>query len=162
MKRIYTSPLGSVILMSCHGKLVYANWDSPECLKKLAKIESHVSDSYIEEDDEILNETQRQLEEYFAGKRKLFNLPLEFTGTEFQKQTWQNMVAIPYGQTVTYKELATAVARPKGARAIANICGANPIAIIIPCHRVVASNGKPGGYTGGVDKKLALLELEKF
>ena len=102
-----------------------------------------------------------QISEYLEGRRKYFCVPLRLEGTEFRMKVWNEMRRIPYGETITYKELARRIGSPDACRAVANACGANPFPIIIPCHRVVASGGKPGGYTGGLDIKLALLEIEK-
>lgn len=100
-----------------------------------------------------------QLTEYFSGKRRSFDLPLHYSGTPFQRAVWETMLTIPYGKTMTYKEIAAKIRRPKAFRAVANACGANPLPILIPCHRVVATNGL-GGYSSGIDKKIALLKLE--
>jgi len=101
-----------------------------------------------------------QLQEYFAGKRKVFDLELAPSGTDFQKKVWQALLKIPYGKTATYKEIAAAIGHPKAARAVGMACNKNPIAIIIPCHRVVGSNGSLTGYAGGLEMKKRLLELE--
>lgn len=102
-----------------------------------------------------------QIYEYLEGKRHDFSIPLRLEGTEFRMKVWDEMRKIPYGETVTYKELARRIGSPDDCRAVANACGANPFPILIPCHRVVASGGKTGGYTGGLDIKLSLLEIEK-
>lgn len=102
---------------------------------------------------------RRQLDEYFAGRRQRFSLPLAPKGTSFQRRVWQALIDIPFGETITYAELARRVGNPRAARAVGAANGANPIAIIIPCHRVVAANGI-GGYAGGLDIKRRLLALE--
>ncbi len=102
-----------------------------------------------------------QISEYLDGNRTQFSVPLRLEGTDFRMKVWNEMCRIPYGDTITYKELAHRIGSPAGFRAVANACGANPFPILIPCHRVVASGGKHGGYTGGIDIKLALLELER-
>jgi methylated-DNA-[protein]-cysteine S-methyltransferase len=107
----------------------------------------------------ILKETATQLEEYFAGERTEFDLRMELDGTPFQKDVWAELARIPYGETISYGELARRVGRPKGPRAVGQANGRNPIAIIVPCHRVLASNGI-GGYGGGLPCKRALLALE--
>jgi len=101
-----------------------------------------------------------QLTEYFAGKRQKFDVSLQLKGTEFQRKVWRKLCEIPYGQTITYKELATNIGNPKAHRAAANANAANKLPIIIPCHRVIASNGKLGGYSLGTDLKQYLLNLE--
>lgn len=110
---------------------------------------------------EIIDKATSQLYEYFAGIRKTFNLPLAPGGTEFRIKVWRELMRVPYGGTISYGELARRIGNPKACRAVANACGANPIAVFIPCHRVVASGGKPGGYNGGSDIKLALIDIEQ-
>ena len=107
----------------------------------------------------VLKETMTQLEEYFAGERTEFDVPMELDGTAFQKEVWLELTRIPYGETVSYGELARRIGRPKGPRAVGQANGRNPIAIIVPCHRVLASEGI-GGYGGGLPVKRALLALE--
>lgn len=104
--------------------------------------------------------TKAQLSEYFAGKRRSFELPIKYAGTPFQKDVWAGLCAIPYGQTSTYGELARSIARPGAFRAVGQACHNNPIAIIIPCHRVLGSSGALTGFAGGIDVKRRLLELE--
>lgn len=111
-------------------------------------------------DPDGASELQKQLDEYFLGQRVNFDLRLAPEGTLFQKQVWEEMQKIPYGETATYAEIAKRIGRPEAWRAVANACGANPIVIVIPCHRVVGSHDRLGGYTGGTDRKLWLLELE--
>ena len=101
-----------------------------------------------------------QLEEYFAGRRRTFDLPLELTGTPFQRDVWTSLADIPYGSTVSYAELAAMVGRPTAFRAVGQANGSNPIPIVLPCHRVVASGGGIGGYGGGLPVKRRLLALE--
>ena len=109
----------------------------------------------------LLAEARRQLEEYFAGSRRVFDLPLAPEGTAFQRAVWEALQAIPYGETRTYGQIAAAVGRPKASRAVGGACHCNPIGIIIPCHRVVGSSGRLTGYAGGLDRKAALLALEQ-
>jgi O-6-methylguanine DNA methyltransferase len=101
-----------------------------------------------------------QLEEYFAGERRTFDLPLELEGTDFQRSVWLRLAEIPYGETVSYAELAMMVGRPHAYRAVGQANGANPVPIVLPCHRVVASGGGLGGYGGGLPMKRQLLTLE--
>lgn len=111
-------------------------------------------------DNQILNRAQVQLKEYFSGKRFSFDLPLEPKGTEFQKQVWQQLLKIPYGQHISYGEQAKRLGRPKAARAVGGANGKNPIGIIIPCHRVIGASGHLTGFAGGLDIKTQLLSLE--
>lgn len=109
----------------------------------------------------VLAQTQKQLEEYFSGNRTVFSIPLAPQGTVFQKQVWKELQKIPYGETRTYGQIAAAVGNPKASRAVGMANHNNPIMILIPCHRVIGSNGKLTGYAGGLDKKEFLLQLEK-
>ena len=113
------------------------------------------------EETELIRETKRQLDEYFAGKRKDFDVPTRLNGTEFQKRVWLVLRDIPYGKTASYKDIAAAVGCPKGYRAVGMANNRNPISIIYPCHRVVGSDGSLTGYGGGLDVKAKLLELER-
>ncbi len=107
----------------------------------------------------MLKDTATQLEEYFAGARTEFTVPMELDGTAFQKDVWTELTRIPYGKTISYGELARRVGRPKGPRAVGQANGKNPIPIIVPCHRVLASTGI-GGYGGGLPMKRTLLAVE--
>jgi len=107
----------------------------------------------------VLKDTATQLEEYFAGERTGFTVPMELDGTPFQKDVWAELTRIPYGETISYGELARRVGRPKGPRAVGQANGKNPIPIIVPCHRVLASTGI-GGYGGGLPMKRTLLAVE--
>lgn len=118
-------------------------------------------ENYQEKDTELLLEAKKELEEYFEGKRKEFDLPLEQEGTEFQKRVWNALKKIPYGETRTYKEVAKIVGNEKASRAVGMANNKNNIPIIVPCHRVIGSNGKLVGYALGLDMKKYLLDLEK-
>ena len=113
-----------------------------------------------EERTELLSEAERQLNEYFAGARRAFDLPLRPGGTPFQKDVWNALAQIPYGETRSYADIARAVNRPKAFRAVGMANHNNPISIIIPCHRVIGADGSLTGYGGGMDKKRFLLALE--
>lgn len=108
----------------------------------------------------ILSESARQLEEYLSGKRKSFNLPLDVTGTPFQKSVWKELKKIPYGKTSSYKDIAQRIKNAKAVRAVGSANGKNPLCIIVPCHRVIAHDGGLGGYSGGPEIKKRLLKLE--
>ncbi|MDO4574404.1 MAG: methylated-DNA--[protein]-cysteine S-methyltransferase [Planctomycetia bacterium] len=107
------------------------------------------------------DEAVAQLREYFAGRRREFTVNLQLAGTPFQKRVWEEMRKIPYGQTVTYQELACRVGNPNAARAVGMACHRNPLPVIVPCHRVVAAHGKWGGYSLGLAFKQYLLEWER-
>lgn len=126
----------------------------------------YITDDELPRDMEIcetplLKEAAAQLKSYFAGELKEFTLPLEPSGTAFMKRVWSALCEIPYGKTATYKEIAEKVGVPKGARAVGLANNRNPIAIFIPCHRVIGANGSLTGYRGGLEIKKKLLELEK-
>lgn len=112
------------------------------------------------EDAEPFGLAKQQLTEYFSGKRRIFDLPLEAEGTEFQKRVWAELLRIPYGATWTYGELAVRIGQPNASRAVGLANGKNPLSIIVPCHRVIGANGKLVGYGGGLPRKQALLSHE--
>ncbi|MEW6747303.1 MAG: methylated-DNA--[protein]-cysteine S-methyltransferase [Planctomycetota bacterium] len=107
-------------------------------------------------------EVVAQLSEYFAGDRRLFELPIRPLGSAFQQRIWRCLERIPYGETRSYGEVAEAAGAPRAARAVGLACGANPLPIVIPCHRVLAAGGRPGGFGGGLELKRRLLELEGY
>lgn len=109
----------------------------------------------------MLEEAGSQLAAYFAGKLKDFELPLDLQGTSFQKRVWDLLLEIPYGETRSYAQIATAAGNPEATRAVGSANGRNPVAIIVPCHRVVQTGGGLGGYGGGLELKRALLALER-
>lgn len=113
------------------------------------------------QDNPILTRTIIQLEEYFAGSRTEFELPIAAVGTVFQTQVWTALTTIPYGVTWSYQDLANAIGNPKAVRAVGLANGKNPVSVIVPCHRVIGKSGKLTGYAGGVERKAKLLELEQ-
>lgn len=144
---VYDSPIGKLWLSAENGKIVSLSFSGTQ------------ADAEITEP--VLSKAMNQLSEYFAGKRKAFDLPLELHGTPFQKSVWNELVKIPFGRTETYGEIAAKIGKPKAARAVGMGCNRNPIAIIIPCHRVVGKNGSLTGFAGGLDVKSKLIEHEK-
>ena len=108
----------------------------------------------------VTGQARQQLTEYFAGQRREFDLPLAPAGTDFQRRVWELLREIPFGETVTYGDLARRLGNPRAARAVGMACNRNPIAIVVPCHRVVGSTGSLTGYAGGLDAKAFLLKLE--
>lgn len=143
------TPVGRLVLESA-GDVLIGIWLPNET--KLAGSSGHGAPP-------VLKDAATQLEEYFARERTEFDIPMELDGTSFQKQVWAELSRIPYGTTISYGELARRVGRPKGPRAVGQANGRNPVPIIVPCHRVVASNGL-GGYGGGLPMKRALLAVE--
>ncbi len=110
---------------------------------------------------DLFTELFKELDEYFEGKRKIFDIPLLIEGTAFQKKVWTEVQKIPYGETRTYKEIAIKIGKPNSARAVGKALNTNRIPIIIPCHRVIGTNGKLTGYAGGLEMKKTLLDLER-
>ena len=116
---------------------------------------------FRKETSPVIEQTKRQLDDYFAGNRKEFDIQLHTFGTDFQNRVWKALLDIPYGKTRTYMEIAKSIGNAKGVRAVAQAIGANSIDIIVPCHRVIGSNHSLTGFAGGLDKKRFLLELER-
>ena len=125
------------------------------------KEESELKEEYVIKETELIKEAFKQLKEYFQGNRKFFELPLEPSGTEFQRKCWKALLEIPYGHTRSYGEIAKRIGNPKASRAVGLSNNRNPISIFIPCHRVIGANGKLVGYAGGLNVKEYLLNLEK-
>jgi methylated-DNA-[protein]-cysteine S-methyltransferase len=131
------------------------------CLTRISFVPLASPDLIRDDDHPVLAEAARQLHEYFAGVRTRFDLPLALQGTPFQRRVWDALLEIPYGTTCSYAELARGIGAPKAVRAAGSANGANPIPIVVPCHRVIASGGGLGGYGGGLDRKQFLLALER-
>ena len=145
----------------------YAFYQSPFGLLKIGAADGKVIlVGIVSKQDEpnqptaLSAEVYRQLQEYFAGKRTVFTVPYALNGTSFQQAVWTQIAKIPYGQTVTYKDIAQAIDKPRAFQATGRAVGANPLAILIPCHRIVGSNGELTGYAFGLEMKKALLNLE--
>lgn len=148
---IYDSPVGPLTLISNGAALEHLEFENPRYAYAPAPAGK----------DKILDETRRQLDQYFAGKLKEFDLPLAPQGTAFQKRVWQALLTIPYGATRTYGQQAAVIGQPKASRAVGLANGRNPISIIVPCHRVIGSTGSLTGYGGGMERKKYLLDLEQ-
>jgi methylated-DNA-[protein]-cysteine S-methyltransferase len=149
---VHPSPIGPLTLMACDGHLTHL----------VMQDQAHATDTPpgSRRDDACFAEVSSQLDEYFAGDRTAFHLPLRLGGTDFQRSVWTQLAAIPYGTTISYGELARRVGNPKASRAVGLANGRNPVAVIVPCHRVIAGDGSLGGYGGGLDRKTTLLHLE--
>ena len=147
-QRIFDSPVGRLLLGTRDGKL--------------CKIRRVVSDDTCVENvaDPVLDEAQKQLDEYFCGRRTAFTLPLEIEGTAFECAVWQQLLQIPFGTVMTYGQLAAKLGMPKAARAVGGACSSNPLLIVVPCHRVIAGTGKLTGFAAGMQAKRVLLETE--
>lgn len=159
--RRYESPCGVLVLGSIGDKLCLCDW-------LVEKHRSHVDKRLIrmlhatfkDGTSEVIEMAACQLDEYFAGKRKHFDVPLLFAGTVFQKMVWNELLTIPYGETWSYGEMAQRMGMPTAVRAVANANGANAISVFVPCHRVIGSDHSLTGYGGGLETKRMLLELE--
>lgn len=161
MKKIYHSPIGEMLLIADKGFLTYCNWIHPDCEIKQNRAKNLLNSDFTGKDEDILMKTENELDEYFTGKREDFQIPVKLIGSPFRKEVWNNLRNVKYGHTLSYKEFAEVCGIEKGYRAVAGACGANPVAIIVPCHRILSSGRDPlGGYTGGLEKKRFLLALE--
>ena len=157
----FNTPVGELILGSYDGRLCLADWRTRKMRESIDyRLQKGLNAEYVEEDTEVLKETRKQLNEYFDHKRKSFDLPLLLVGTDFQKSVWQGLMEIPFGSTASYRDLAKDLGNEKAVRAVANANAANAISIVIPCHRILGSNGDLTGYAGGLSTKKILLELE--
>ncbi|ASK32311.1 cysteine methyltransferase [Chryseobacterium sp. T16E-39] len=150
-----SSPVGLIRSISSDKGLVAIIWEG-ETYKR-TKLPTPVREDL----HPILVQTEKELKEYFEKKRKIFNIPLDFQGTEFQIKVWEALLDIPYGITKTYGELAKILGDVKAVRAVGGALNKNPISIIVPCHRVVGASGKLVGFAGGLENKSILLDLEK-
>jgi methylated-DNA-[protein]-cysteine S-methyltransferase len=148
------SPVGALKLVASDKGLAAILWenDSPRRVPLTGLVEN--------DKHPVLLKTERQLQEYFAGSRRAFDLPLDMRGTTFQKDVWEALLAIPYGETRSYGQLAKQLGRPSASRAVGAANGRNPISIVVPCHRVIGSSGKLTGFAGGLDVKARLLDME--
>ncbi len=154
---IISSPLGDLVAIASDDHLLMLEFsDSEELAEKLVRFPDAKSETNI-----LLKETEQELREYFEWTRKQFDIPLAVDGTDFQKYAWKWLQAIPYGETRSYGEQAKMISHPKAVRAIGGANHNNRIVIIIPCHRVIGASGKLVGYSGGIERKVWLLEHEK-
>lgn len=143
---IISSPVGNIRITSREG-----------CLSHLQFTDGMPDGEIL---DQVLLSTIQQLEEYFGGRRKVFDMPIGLGGSDFQHRVWLEIANIPFGHTTTYMEIARKIGNPAAIRAVGTAVGANPILIVLPCHRVLASDGNLTGYAGGLSRKKALLEME--
>lgn len=144
----YESPIGLIEIGGTAGAILWLNFVNIQ----RKKFESHP----------VVDEAVRQIAEYFDRKRREFEIDISFAGTDFQKQVWRQLLRVPYGKVASYKKIATSVNKPKAVRAVGAANGRNPISIIVPCHRIIGSNGKLVGYGGGLWRKEWLLEHEGY
>lgn len=157
----YESPCGILLLGSYEDKLCLCDWQTEKHHDYVSRRLKRILQTDFEEGtSEVIERTVCQLDDFFTGKRKEFDVPLLFVGTDFQKTVWNELLKIPFGTTISYGEMARRIGMPKAVRAVANANGANAISILAPCHRVIGSDHSLTGYGGGLDVKRALLELE--
>lgn len=157
----YNSPCGELVLASVGDELCLCDWNEMPCAERnKRRLVRLLNAEFTTASSPVLEQTKQELGEYFAGKRKAFDIPLHPVGTDFQKQVWQALLEIPYGETRTYKEIALRVNNLKGVRAVAQAIGANGMSILIPCHRVIGTNHSLTGFAGGIEAKILLLNIE--
>ena len=152
--KIVDSPVGKLTLVATAEGLAGFLWENERPGRVRLNVE--VEDA----SHPVLVETERQLAEYFAGQRKAFAVVLDFAGTAFQRKVWNALLTIPFGETRSYRQIATQIGHPDAVRAVGAANGRNPVSIIVPCHRVVGTNGRLTGFAGGLDAKAYLLALE--
>jgi O-6-methylguanine DNA methyltransferase len=162
---MFTSPVGPLFLAASRQGLVALEFDArlpgQQTIRQNPRdLRAETKGVRFEESASAMRPYVGELEEYFAAKRREFSVPLDLRGTEFQLACWRALLAIPYGETRSYADIARVVGRPQGFRAVGMANNRNPLAILVPCHRVIASDGTLCGYGGGLDVKRKLLELE--
>ena len=150
----YDSPLGQILLVANDAALTGLHFAGEKYYPAIA------SEWLRQPDAKIILRARKQLDDYFAGTRKQFDLPVDPAGTAFQRGVWRALQKIPYGVTANYGAVAKRIGKPSASRAVGAANGRNPISIVIPCHRVIGTNGDLTGYAGGIDRKAALLRLE--
>ena len=160
--RYRNTGIGEIVLGSFRGRLCllgFGNGDMRQVID--ARIRKRLDADFVQEDDEILEEARSQVDEYLSGTRQEFDIPLLLVGTDFQRSVWNALLGVPYGVTASYLQIARAIGKAKAVRAVGNACRANPIGIVVPCHRIIGSDGSLVGYYGGLSLKQRLLELEQ-
>lgn len=157
----YLSPVGEMMIGSYGGNLCICDWAKEKRRGTIdRRICRHLNAEYEEGTSEVIEQAVSQLREYFQGERRDFDIPIVFTGSEFQNSVWHELMKVPYGSTISYAELARRIHHPRAVRAVASANATNPISIFVPCHRVIGSNQTLTGYGGGLDAKRELLALE--
>lgn len=157
----YKSPCGDIIIGSIDDELCLCDWANRKNRETIDRRMRRTMKADMQQGtSSVIELAIQQLDEYFSGGRKSFDIPLRFAGTDFQQLVWKELCRIPYGQTASYGEVAARIGMPTAVRAVANANGANAIAIFVPCHRVIGSNKTLTGYAGGLEAKQFLLDLE--
>lgn len=160
--KYHKTKYGELIIASFDNKLCMLDWRYRRMRDSIdQRILRGLNATFLEKDTPVIEETIKQLDEYFNLQRKEFNLPLLMVGTTFQKNVWNALINVPYSTTSTYLQLAKDINNEKAVRAVANANGANAMSIIIPCHRIIGTNGELTGYAGGLPTKKRLLDLEQ-
>ncbi len=157
----YDSPCGAMVLGSLDDRLCLCDWMNEKHHKKVKKRLERLLHANLETGiSDILEQATEELDEFFAGMRREFDIPLLMVGTDMQQCVWQELQRTPYGTTISYKELATRMGRPEAIRAVANAVGNNALSLFVPCHRIIGSDNTLTGYAGGLAAKRMLLKLE--
>lgn len=157
----YKTRLGELLLGSFEDRLVLSDWRYRRMRSSIdRRIKQGAGVDYAEGSSSAIEQAKIQLDEYFAGERQVFDVPIQFIGTDFQKDVWEQLQKVEFGQTATYLDLAKAMGKPESVRAVANANGANSLSIFVPCHRIIGSDGALVGYAGGLRAKRKLLDLE--
>lgn len=162
--KVYHSPCGPLLMGSFGEWLCLCDWIRPDSDRRRSVIDRvcrSLDSRLLDGTSPVIESARKQLDEYFSGRRTEFSIPLLLPGTDFQKQVWNCLVDIPYGETLTYRSIAQRIGRPKAVRATANAIGANAVSVIVPCHRVIGSDRSMTGYAGGLQAKIYLLEHEQ-
>lgn len=157
----YKSPYGELLIGSHEGSLCLLDWRYRTMRQQVdIRIQQGLDAEYVEQSSDVIVDTIKQLKQYDAKEHIQFDVPIKTVGSDFQKKVWKALQEIPYGETTTYTQLAHSISNDKAVRAVASANGANALSIIIPCHRVIASDGSLAGYAGGLQAKKQLLQLE--
>lgn len=160
-KQNIETPIGTLVACATEENLCLLQFSDNKKLDAILKnISKHLQMEIVEKENALLKKLEIQLQEYFNGKRTIFSIPLLLIGTDFQKSVWNVLQDVPYGKTISYQEQSILLHNPKAIRAVANANGQNKIVILLPCHRIIGTNGSLTGYSAGIWRKQKLLELE--
>ncbi len=159
--QFYQTPVGELIIGAYKGQLCLCDWRYRRMRDQVDnRLQKYLGAGYEQQSDPLIDQTIEQLDAYFSHQRQQFDLPLRLAGSDFQQQVWQALIKIPYGSTYSYLQLSESLGNPKAIRAVASANGANAISVIVPCHRIIGSDGSLTGYAGGLPAKEKLLKLE--
>ena len=156
------SPVGQILLISTEDTLLMCDWiDGAKHIRGLNRLKRFYPEVWQEADSGVMRQTRSQIQEFCSGSRRDFSIKYLASGTRFQKLVWAAVSSIPYGETMSYADIANMIGKKSSVRAVANAIANNPLPLIIPCHRIIGSNGSISGYSGGIDVKMKLLTLEQ-